>query len=172
VSRNIVNEITDCVIDSTVSCKLFDHKKVTLLLNKQNSKISPKDGISNAFLKEQNLGASIEIAARRVALFSLNMDTVNTNTPYGTYEDIRNGELRKISVAINHLNDIIKKKDRQACKGGHTNDLLDLQIAGVEQELTLCLQEMVPLEFLYGLEKRCSNAVFFENLVTETKKRG
>ncbi len=172
VSRNLVNEISDCIIDSTVSCKLFDHKKVTLLLNKKRSMLPSKDGISNAFLKDKQLGTSVEIAARRVALFSLNMDTANFNTPLGTYNDIRDGELRKIAIAINHLNDIIKKKEKRANMICAIDDLLDMQIAGAERELDLCLQDMLPLNFLYSLEKRCSNAVFFENLVLETKKRG
>ncbi len=132
---------------------------------------SPKDGISNAFLKEKILGTSIEIAARRVTLFALNMENANVITPYGIYGDIKNGELPKVANAIKHLSDIIKKKEKRACKSGAVDDLLDLQIAGVEQELDICMQEMVPLDFLYSLEKRCSSAVFFENLVTETKKR-
>jgi hypothetical protein len=170
VSRNLINEITDCIIDSTVSCKLFDHKKVTLLLNKKCNMLPPKDGISNAFLKDKQLGASVEIAARRVALFSLNMDTANYNTHFGTYNYIREGELRKIAIAINHLNDLTKKKERRANMLCVRDDLLDMQIAGVERELDCVCRICYRLIFCTVLRKDVVMPFSLKTLYLKQKK--
>ncbi len=65
VSQNVLREITDCVIDHSVSCKLFDHKRVTLLLNSKTVIRDQKDRLGNNFLNDILMMATVELAARK-----------------------------------------------------------------------------------------------------------
>jgi exonuclease III len=75
VSHNLIPEVTDCIIGSLVSGKMFDHKQVILSINETQTSTANVVHVSNSFLDEKLMLIDIEIAARRVAIFSLDLDS-------------------------------------------------------------------------------------------------
>jgi exonuclease III len=96
MSGNLIKELSDCSIASTVSCKQFDHKSVTLALYAPSLRRTGNAGLNNSFLDNQLLIHSIELACRKCHIVSLNTECRDILDVYGTYEDIRGAELEKI----------------------------------------------------------------------------
>jgi hypothetical protein len=103
---------------------------------------------------------------------SLNIECREVLAGHGTYANIRGAELEKIRISVENINNLVKKKEQKAMTCGGLNDLLDLEIAGLEQMSNLNMTEMIPLEVLESMEKRCDHLVFFETLLNETKRVG
>jgi exonuclease III len=71
ISDSLINCISSCSIADSLSCKLFDHKQVHLVLYQQQRMQKGPLRLSNTYLNEKLLDFSVEIAARRAHVFSL-----------------------------------------------------------------------------------------------------
>jgi hypothetical protein len=107
VSHNLIPEISDCIISNSVSGKMFDHKQVVLSINDMQARVTNGVHVSNSFLDEKLMLIAIEVAARRVAIFSLDLESRNIVDGFGSYDDLKTAELRRISECSAITNRII-----------------------------------------------------------------
>jgi hypothetical protein len=170
VSETLIPNIGDCVISSSTKCKLFDHKQVSLLLNPNLRDSKPKSCLSNSFLSDVLLKASVEFEARRLHIFSLELENNIHIVDYGPVQTIKELELEKIRVCRSSINTVIRSRESIAERGGSHREDIDLQ--GREREIELQLEEMIPLTVLQRIAKRCTSSEFFELLVENTRKAG
>jgi exonuclease III len=169
ISHNIIPEISDCTISSSVSGKMFDHKQVVLSINEKQASVTNAVHVSNSFLDEKLMCIAIEIAARRVAIYSLDLDSVEVVEGFGSYAVLKANELRRISDCSDITKRIVKFMEQRAIKGADVCQNLNLQISGLETDALLQIDDMYPLNDLYKLDRRCSAGEFFEALIRETR---
>jgi hypothetical protein len=169
VSRNILPEVTDCRIDHSVSSKLFDHKRVTLTLNHKSPNRKSSDRLGNTFLTDIVMMANVELAARRTSIFALELVSDNRHPIFGSNREVKERETARIAACDSLINNILRGRESLAVGFDETTSLL---VAGSETELKLNLENMIPLDVLYSLEKRCNWGDFFEHLVLHTRKHG
>ena len=75
VSQSLIPNIVDCSISPGLSTKLFDHKSVLLSLGtKTNEKKKPGPRVGNSFLKENYVIASVNLAAIKCHVHSLELE--------------------------------------------------------------------------------------------------
>jgi exonuclease III len=169
VCQSFIPEISDCTISSSVSGKMFDHKQVTLSLNEKKASFTNAMHVSNSFLDENLMSIAIEIAARRVALYSLHLDSLEVVEGFGSYLDLKTSELHRISDCSNITKRLIKLMEKRATQGADVCQNLNIQISGLETDAFLQIEDMYPLNDLYKLDRRCSGVEFFEALTRETR---
>jgi hypothetical protein len=99
----------------------------------------------------------MELAARKTAIFAMDLERGLSHPNFGAYIDIKEQELQKSLECYNLLMSVLKMREKLAI--GY-DELLSNQIAGAETELTLQIENMIPFDDLYNLEKRCSNYFF------------
>jgi exonuclease III len=158
VSETLIPNIGDCLISSSARCKLFDHKQVSLLLNPSLRVSKPKSSLSNSFLNDILLRASVELEARRLHIFSLDLENNIHIQDHGPIQMIKETELEKIRLCRNTINAVIKI--RESISSGTYNRLQDLDLQGRERDIELQLAEMIPLNALEKIAKRCSSTEF------------
>jgi exonuclease III len=146
VSRELVVSVTECKIDSSVSSKLFDHKRVSLFLNKELETKQSVARLSNSFLTDRLLTVATELAARKTAIFAMELDRGLSHPTLGLYKDIREQELQKTVECYNLMMSVLKMRERLAVD---YDELLSNQIAGAETELAMQIENMIPIEDLY-----------------------
>ncbi len=169
VSRNILPEVTDCRIDHSVSSKLFDHKRVTLTLNHKSLSRRNSDRLGNTYLTDTVMMANVELAARRTSIFALELGNENRHPIFGSNREVKEREMARIAACDLLIDNILRGREGLIASHDETTSLL---VAGSETELQLNLENMIPLDVLYSLEKRCSWGEFFEHLVLHTRKHG
>jgi hypothetical protein len=110
---SIVGPDIECCIADSVSCKLFDHKPVCLKLNKPVDKTSSSCRLNNLFLDNEQLSLSVEIAVRRVHLYSLKCANDNRNNIM-----LRDRELAMIRDALTSYKNMTITMCSVASRGG------------------------------------------------------
>jgi exonuclease III len=113
ISSCLVGNISECCIADSVSCKLFDHKPVCLKLNKPVAKTSSSCRLNNLFLDNELLSLSVEIAVRRVHLYSLRCYNANRNNTM-----LRERELAMIRDALTAYKNMTVTLCSIASRGG------------------------------------------------------
>ncbi len=170
VSETLIPDIGDCSISSSTKCKLFDHKQVNLYLNPSKRENKPKSSLSNSYLTETLLRASVEVETRRLHIFSFELNNENPIVGYGTVQGIKEQELEKIRLCKNAINLVVKM--REAAALGNCSRPQLMEIEGRERDIEIQLIDMIPLTILERIPKCCPPSVFFELLVDVTKKAG
>ncbi len=158
------------MISSSARCKLFDHKQISLFLNPSLRASKPKSSLSNSFLNDILLRASVELEARRLHIFSLELENNIHIQDHGPILLIKETEMEKIRLCRNTINAPIKI--RESISSGTYNRLQDLDLQGRERDIELQLVEMIPLNALEKIAKRCSSTEFFKLLVDIIRKAG
>jgi hypothetical protein len=165
ISSNLISNISDCIIADSVSCKLFDHKPVCLKLNQPTSLTKPTCRLINLFLESELLSLSVEIAVRRVHLYSLRCDNANQNNIM-----LKDRELAKIRDALTTYRNLTTILGNIASQGGDA--LANLNVAAMEQDVRTKLEDMSPLTIFEQANKNCNDADFFIALTNEVRNAG
>jgi exonuclease III len=165
ISSNLIANISECTIADSVSCKLFDHKPVCLKLNQTISLTKPSCRLNNRFLENEVLGISVEIAVRRVHLYSLRCDNANQNNV--TLRDRELVQINDILVSYRNLTTILGSI---ATQGGDAT--ANLNVAAVQQDICTKLDDMSPLTVLEQANKNCTDVEFFVALTNEVRNAG
>jgi hypothetical protein len=169
VSQNILREITDCRIDHSVSCKLFDHKRVSLLLNSKTPNSVKTDRLGNNYLNDILMMASVELAARKTAIYALKLGSDTIHPTFGSNREVKEREMSRLVSCDALIDNVLKGRENVViCQ----DEAASLLVAGYEAEIRLSLEDMIPLDDLYSLVKQCSVGDFFEHLVMYTRKHG
>ncbi len=140
-------------ISSSTRCKLFDHKQVNLYLNSPKRTSKSKSSLSNSYLTETLLRALVEIEARRLHLFSLEPNNINPVAGYVNIHDVKDQELEKIRLCNNAIKHVVKMREVSAAGNSSREQLLDIE--GRERDIELQLIDMIPLNILESIPKRC-----------------
>jgi exonuclease III len=165
VSASILNSVSECSINDSVSCKLFDHKQVNLLLNSPKTVHPTKIRLSNSYLKDECLSFSVDIAARRAHLHSFDCEMDN-----GINIGFRDRELTRTSEALNQYWGLLKIMETKAKQG--INIELDEEILAYKQRLRMLFEDMAPLATLERMAKGCVHSIFFTALIGEVRNAG
>jgi hypothetical protein len=169
VSQNILREITDCCIDHSVSCKLFDHKRVTFTAKFETPNSVKTDRLGNNYLNDILMMANVELAARKTAIYALKLDSDTIHPTFGTNREIKEREMPRLVSCDALIDNVLKGREKAIiCQ----DEAASLLVAGYEAEIKLSLEDMIPLDELYSLMKQCSVGDFFEHLVMYTWKHG
>jgi hypothetical protein len=161
--------VNDCVIDSSLKCKLFDHKCVTLTIFKKPNLLPKKDVLSNNFLTNRALFFSVEIATRKTHLYSLKMDSPTVPAGFASLTEFQDHELARLNACLVLYKEYVRVLEREAM--GPPSDLISLEKEAKEGGIRLALEDMLPIELLSDLEKRCNAKDFFIALTAEIKKQ-
>jgi hypothetical protein len=170
VSIELLDSVSECTIASSPSCRLFDHKYVNLELGSARVKKSKKNTKSNRFLEEKALEFSVNLAARRAHLFSIDRTFEPCPIGYVSMDELFVREKGKIDSCLLSLRELVSKLENKATS--NPSNLLDLEIAGVEQQICSDIDDMLPLNILENIKKTCNDVLFFESLTVEVKKYG
>jgi exonuclease III len=165
MSSSLVGLVKECAIKDAVSCKLFDHKQVSLFLGPCSQKGKGKIRLSNSFLDEKLLSFSVEIATRRAHLYSLDW-----NAGQCEIRDIFEAELIRINAAINIYKELALCMENRAKSGD--DEMNVLLIAAKQQDIQSKLDDMMPLQQLELVRKRCNDVEFFVALTSEIRSAG
>jgi hypothetical protein len=166
ISDSLINCISSCSIADSLSCKLFDHKQVHLVLYEQQGKQIGPLRLSNTYLNEKLLEFSVEIAARHAHVYSLLCQ--NNGMPN---DIIRERNLIAIHEALLAYGSLTKSMLKNAATGGG-DELTGLLVAGHERDLQAKLDDMTPISELEQLVKKCSDTEFFVALTEEIRTAG
>jgi hypothetical protein len=165
ISASILNSVSDCSINDAVSCKLFDHKQVNLLLNSSKTAHPAKTRLSNSYLTDECLRFSVDIAARRTHLYSLDCVMLN-----GINTGFRDRELTRVSEALNQYQGLLKIMEAKAKQGIDIE--LDEEVKVYKQRLRMLFEEMAPLADIERIAKSCVHSAFFTALIDEVRNAG
>jgi exonuclease III len=165
VSASLVSKISDCVIKDSVSCKLFDHKQVFLKIGSKQIQKGGPNRLSNSFLNEKLLQYSVELAARRAHLYSIDCERDG-----GAQRNLFTVEMDKVRGAILNIKGLGNAMERRAMMGDTIE--MDLDIAAKEQDIKLRIEDMIPLDVLEQAPKNCNENTFFVALTTEIRLAG
>jgi exonuclease III len=165
ISSNLVGNISDCRIADSVSCKLFDHKPVCLKLSQLAARTKPSCRLNNPFLENELLSLSVEIAVRRVHLYSLRCDNANQNNTM-----LRDHELAMIRDALTSYKNLTITLGNIASQGGDV--ISNLNVAAMQQDVRTKLDDMSPLTIFEQANKNCNVAEFFVALTDEVRNTG
>ncbi len=165
ISSSLVSKVKDCVINDAVSCKLFDHKQVSLFLGPCSKRGEGKIRLSNSFLDEKLLFYSVEIATRRAHLYSL-----DCNAGQVEIRDIFGSESIRINAAINIYKELACDMENRAKSGD--DEKYAMLIDAKQQDIQLRLDDMMPLQDLEQVRKRCNEVEFFVALTSEVRSAG
>jgi exonuclease III len=168
ISNTMLDMVHDCTVDCSLKCKLFDHKCVTLTIHKRMQQRPKKDLLSNNFLAHKAMLFSVEIATRKTHLYSLDLESPLAPVGYVSVVDLFNREKARIDVLIIQFKHYVGVLEREAVT--NRNVLLTLEKEAKETEIRLQLDDMIPLEILSTLSKRCNDIEFFLALTTKVKK--
>jgi hypothetical protein len=126
--------------------------------------------LSNSYLTDILLRASVEIEARRLHLFSLEPNNIYPVAGYLNIQDVKDQELEKIRICNTALKHVVKMREESVA--GNCSREQILEIEGRERDIELQLIDMIPLNTLENIPKRCPPSAFFELLIESTKKAG
>jgi exonuclease III len=149
VSVELLESVLDCTIANSPRCKLFDHKNVNLELGSERPKCTKKNTISNSFLDVKALDFSVNLAARRAHLFSIDRTSVPCPLGYASMEDVFSREKGKVDGCLILLRELVSKLENKAIN--NPSELLDLEIAGLEQQICADIDDMLPLNILENI---------------------
>ncbi len=170
VSVELLESVLDCTIANSPRCKLFDHKNVNLELGTERPKGTKKNAISNCFLDVKVLDFSVNLAARRAHLFSIDRTFVPCPIGYASMDEVFTREKGKVDACLILLRELVSKLENKAIN--NPSELLALEIAGIEQQICSDIDDMLPLNILENIKKSCNDVLFFESLTIEVKKYG
>jgi hypothetical protein len=162
VSASLINSVSECSINDSVSCKLFDHKQGNLTLNSSKHNHLTKIRLSNSFLKDECLRFSVDIATRQAHLHSFDCEINN-----GLNTATRDRELFLVNEVLNQYRGLLKKMETKANQGLDIEQ--DEDILQHKQRLKMLLEDMTPLSILEQVTKRCTHSVFFVALTDEIR---
>jgi exonuclease III len=165
ISNTMLDVVHDCTVDCSLKCKLFDHKCVTLTIHKKVQQRPKKDLLSNNFLAHKALLFSVEIATRKAHLYSLDLESPLVPDGYVSVMELFNREKARIDALIVQFKHYVGALEREAVT--NRSVLLTLEKEAREADIRLQLDDMIPLETLSTLSKRCNDIEFFLALTTE-----
>jgi hypothetical protein len=139
------------------------------LLNSKTINRVQKDTLGNNFLNDILMMASVELAARKTAIYALSLDSDTIHPTFGSNREVRDREMARL-ISCDALIDTVLK-GRESLANCH-DEAVSLLVAGHETEIRLRLEDMIPLDDLYSLAKLCNEGDFFEQLVMYTRKHG
>jgi exonuclease III len=168
ISNSMIDMVNDCIVDCSLKCKLFDHKCVTLIIHKKVQHRVKKDLLSNNFLSHKALLFSVEIATRKTHLYSLDLESPLVPDGYASVLELFNLEKARIDALIVRFKQYVALLERVAATD--LCALATLELEATEAEIRLQLDDMMPLEILSNLTKRCNGVEFFVALTAEIKK--
>jgi exonuclease III len=125
ITNNMLEMVSDCVIDSSLKFKLFDHKCVTLNIFKRPNISSKKDVLSNNFLTNKALLFSVEIATRKTHLFSLKMDSLTVPEGFASLTELRDQEVARLNACLVLYKEYVSVLEREAV--GPPSGLISLE---------------------------------------------
>jgi hypothetical protein len=137
ISASLIRRVIDCVIRESVSCKLFDHKQVSLYLGTKEEVEGAPNRLSNSFLDEKLLRYSVELATRRAHLYSLDCDC-DAEAQRALFAN----ELTCIRETIAIYKGLTYDMKQRARSGDVLQN--ELQIAAKQQEIQLRFDDMIP----------------------------
>ena len=151
VSQSLIQNIVDCSISPGLSTKLFDHKSVLLSLGtKINYKKKPGPRVGNSFLKENYVIASVNLAAIKCHVHSLELEN-----------NLKNDLLNRCNAMGSNLSEIRKMQENMAIKG--VDNVTEIAIAG-NFALFAEFKNEIENSGISDWPKRCNQTVFFEAL--------
>jgi hypothetical protein len=165
VSASLINLVSECSINDSVSCKLFDHKQVNLFFNSSKHNYSTKTRLSNSFLKDECLRFSVDIATRRAHLHSFDCEINGGNNII-----TRDRELGLVNDVLNQYQGMLKIMETKSKQGLDIEQ--DEEIIMCKQRLKMLFDDMTPLSTLEQVQKRCPHSVFFVALTDEIRNAG
>ncbi len=169
ITNDMLEMVHDCVIDSSLKCKLFDHKCVTLNILKKTQLLPKKNVLSNSFLIHKALLFSVEIATRKTHLYSLRSESLTVPAGFASLTEYRDHELARLDACLVLYKEYVRVLEREAM--GPPSDLISLEKEAKEGGIRLSLEDMLPIKLLSDLEKRCNARDFFIALTKEIKKQ-
>jgi exonuclease III len=164
ISSNLIGYISGCSIADSVSCKLFDHKPVCLQLNQALPQTKSPCRLNNRFLDNKMLEISIEIAVRRVHLYSLECNNDNQNNVM-----LKERELAQINDILASYRNLTTILGNVAKQGGDSAG--DINVAASQQDIRNKLDDMSSLTDLELANKNCTDVEFFVALTNEVRRR-
>jgi hypothetical protein len=111
---------------------------------------------------------SINLAARRAHLFSIDRNSEPCPVGYASMEELFAREKIKIDACLISLRQLVSKLESQATS--NPSDLLNLEIAGCEQQICSELDDMLPFHILENFKNSYNDVLFFDSLAFEVKK--
>jgi exonuclease III len=114
ISNYMLEMVHDCVVDSSLKCKLFDHKCVTLNIHKQIKQLPKKNVLSNSFLTQKALLFLVEIASHKTHLYSLNTESLAVPAGFVCIIDFRNQEMSRLEASIVQYKEYIRILEHEA----------------------------------------------------------
>ena len=157
ISSNLLNDITDCICNSTVSIKLFDHKSVSLVIGNTKPYTKPPPKLKNSNIGHPLVKHNVKLAA--LMCHTVSLDATATSDRYGHYEMIRGDMMRHIGNTKKLLKDLVELFEAETTNGKcfEIEHQKNEKIDAIEASYF----NMLPLETIMSLTKNCSNSRFF-----------
>jgi hypothetical protein len=163
--------LDECAISNTVTTSLFDHKCISLYIKKKSQQKNKVPKLTNTFLNSKYLDLSVTTAAIEANVLSID-ESCNDNVPanYNSSADL----VADMKIKLADLKRIIKELESlELQKAKSDQDVhLNLLVAAKAASGFLAIENMVPMETIEKLKKKCTHSRFFEVLVEQTKKMG